>query len=114
MLSPVVVGTLGTQPNSAAAAGDGLELVDADFPHERPKARIWAEGVEAGCRRDHHEPFVALLVGRLQPAQRLVVVPQTQVDKCAGESCVAGRATLERREDVLRLGALAGAPGYVP
>src|SRR5438552_17064454 len=112
MLSPVVVGTLGTQPNSAAAAGDGLELVDADLPHERPKARIWAEGVEAGCRRDHHEPFGALLVGRLQRAQGLLVVPQAQVDECDGESC-AGRAALERREDVLRLGALAGAPGYV-
>src|SRR5207249_5947184 len=56
----------------------------------------------------------ALLVGRLQRAQRLLVVPQTQVDKCDGESCVAGRAALERRQDTLRLGALAGAPGYVP
>src|SRR2546426_829188 len=51
-------------------------LLDADFPHERAKARIWAEGVEARCRRDEHEPFGALLVGRLQPAQRLLVVPQ--------------------------------------
>src|SRR6266702_2131142 len=114
MLSPVVVGTLGTQPNSAAAAGEGLELLDADFPHERAKARIWAEGVEERCRRDHHEPFGALLVGRLQPAKRLLVVTQAEVDKCDGERCVAGRAALERREDVLRLGALAGAPGYVP
>src|SRR5205809_4312091 len=54
------------------------------------------------------------ILGRLQRAQRLLVVPQTQVDKCDGESCVAGRAALERRQDTLRLGALAGAPGYVP
>src|SRR5947208_15625046 len=89
-------------------------LLDADFPHERAKARIWAEGVEQGCRRDEHEPFGALLVGRLQPAQRLLVIPQAQVDKCDGESRVAGRTALERREDVLRFGALAGASGYVP
>src|SRR5213596_635712 len=104
MLSPVFVGTLGTQPNSAAAAGDSLELLDADFPHERAKARIRAQGVELGCRQAVREPFGALLVGRLQPAQRLLVVPQPQVDKCDGKSRVARRAALERREDLLRLG----------
>src|SRR5437773_8572526 len=88
-------------------------LLDADFPHERAKARIWAEGVEERCRRDEQEPFGALLVGRLQPAQRLLVVPQAQLDECDAEGCVAGRAALERREDLLRLGALASAPGYV-
>ena len=91
MLSPVVVGTLGTQPNSAAAAGDGLELLDADFPHERSKARIRAEGVEDG-ERHVREPFGALLVSRFQPAQCLLVVRQPQVDKCEGDSRVAGRA----------------------
>src|SRR3989441_914589 len=89
-------------------------LLDADFRHERAKARIWAEEVEQGCRREEHEPLGALLVSRLQPAQRLVVVPQAQLDECDGESSVAGRAALERREDALRLGALAGAAGYVP
>src|SRR5437667_3940172 len=67
-------------------------LLDADFPHERPKARVLAQGVEVGCRHVGREPFRALLVGRLQPAQRLLVVPQPQVDKCNGESRVAGRA----------------------
>src|SRR5881296_1430340 len=77
-------------------------LLDADFPHERAKARIWAEGVEERCRRDEQEPFGALLVGRLQPAQRLLVVPQAQLDECDAEGCVAGRAALERREDLPR------------
>src|SRR2546427_4124379 len=89
-------------------------LLDADFPHERPKARVLAQGVEVGCRHVGREPFRALLVGRLKPAQRLLVVPKPHVDKCDGEGRVAGRATLERREDVLCLGALASAPGYVP
>src|SRR5436190_11805488 len=89
-------------------------LLDADFPHERPKARVLAQGVEVGCRHVGHEPFRALLVGRLQPAQRLLVVPQPHVDKCDGEGRVAGRAAFERPEDVLRLGALAGAPDHVP
>src|SRR6266705_6071856 len=89
-------------------------LLDADFPHERPKARVLAQGVEVGCRHVGHEPFRALLVGRLQPAQRLLVVPQPHVDQCDGAGRVAGRAALERREDLLRLGTLAGAPGYVP
>src|SRR5256885_8076629 len=89
-------------------------LLDADFPHERPKARVLAQGVEVGCRHVGREPFRALLVGRLQPAQRLLVVPQPHVDQCDGESRVAGRAALERREGLLPLGALARAPEAVP
>src|SRR2546427_12245181 len=89
-------------------------LLDADFPHERPKALVLAQGVEVGCWHVGREPFRALLVGRLKPAQRLLVVPQPHVDKCDGEGRVAGWAALEGREDLLRLGALASPPGYIP
>src|SRR5947199_2078251 len=41
-------------PPSGPAPLRPERLLDADFPHERSKARVWAEGLQEGCQRDDH------------------------------------------------------------
>src|SRR5216117_826152 len=71
---PYTVTDTGTRAGPSLYAPE--RLLDADFPHERAKARIWAEGVEEGCWRDEHEPFGALLVGRLSERSAWSLFPR--------------------------------------